>query len=87
MYPPRAPVECRVPARAGRLRKMHYSSSKDCQTFIRCLVKAGWRFSRGGKHNKLYSPSGRLLVISRSPSDWRTLHNLRAECRRLEPYR
>jgi predicted RNA binding protein YcfA (HicA-like mRNA interferase family) len=62
---------------------MRYSTSKDCQQFITALVRAGWQFYRRGKHGKLVSPEGKLLVVSQSPSDWRTLRNLRAEFRRL----
>jgi hypothetical protein len=83
MYRPLVPAEYRERAKAGRRHEMRYSACKECQPFIAALVKAGWRFSHGGKHDKLYSPAGKLLVVSRSPSDWRTLRNLRAEYRRL----
>lgn len=36
---------------------------------VRVAVDQGWRLEHGGKHFKLYSPDGRMVTISGTPSD------------------
>jgi predicted RNA binding protein YcfA (HicA-like mRNA interferase family) len=59
-----------------------YSSDKDLARFIKQLVAVGWSFRRGGKHNRLTSPAGVLIVAPVSPSDRRCLMNLKSTVRR-----
>lgn len=49
------------------------------------LLSRGWTIRRGrGGHYKLSHPSGKTVVVSRSPSDHRAWLNLRASIRRIE---
>jgi hypothetical protein len=62
---------------------MRYSTDKECNRLIGSLVDAGWLFVRGTKHDKLTAPNGRLLVVPRTPSDWRVYMNLKRDVRRV----
>lgn len=62
---------------------MRYCQHKELNSLLASLVRQGWRFQRGGKHNKLWSPNGRLLVVPKTPSDWRAIRNLASQSRRL----
>lgn len=61
---------------------MRYSTNKDLNRFICDLVRRGWAFTHGGKHDHLKAPNGRLLVISKTPSDGRSLKNAMRDARR-----
>lgn len=64
---------------------MHYCNDKDINQLIRGMVRLGWRYERG-RHGKLYHPSGQgFIVFPRTPSDHRSLLNLRRDIRRLGP--
>jgi hypothetical protein len=64
---------------------MKYCSNKEIDLLIRQLVRQGWAFRRGGKHDKLIHPSGwPTLTVAKSPSDWRCLQNFRRDLRQVE---
>lgn len=60
------------------------SDAKEIDTLIGRLLRQGWRLVQG-RHRKLVHPSGKgFVAISRSPSDYHALDNIRADVRRLE---
>ena len=55
-----------------------YCSDKDFDLVIRCLVRHGWGYRRGGKHGKLTHPSlWRPITVSISPSGRHSLQQLK----------
>lgn len=58
------------------------AQDKDTNRLVAELVGVGWAFHHGRKHDKLVSPTGGLIIVSRTPSDWRTLRNLRSEVKK-----
>lgn len=58
---------------------MRLTIDKDVNTFINGLLASGWSYSTSGKHLKLFSPKmpSRCVVVSKTPSDRRTLYNIR----------
>lgn len=43
----------------------------------------GWRREQGkNRHHKIIGPDGQLVICSTTPSDWRTLENIRQNLRR-----
>ncbi len=63
---------------------MKYCKNKDMNRMIRHEIKEGARFLSGRKHGKLLLSNGALLVVSKSPSDWRAHRNARARLRALK---
>lgn len=63
---------------------MRYSRDKQINSLVKELLASGWSLVRGRKHTKLRSPSGKLVVISSSPSDYRTYKATLADIRRAE---
>ncbi len=62
---------------------MHYSNDKDINLLIKGMIRSGWRFERG-RHGKLYHPEGAgFVTFPKTPSDHRSLLNLRRDIRRL----
>lgn len=61
---------------------MRYSSNKQFNGLVNDLVARGWVFRRGTKHDQLKAPNGRLVVIPRTPSDWRSIRNAERDVRR-----
>lgn len=62
---------------------MKYCSNKDIDRMIHQMVHEGWRFHHGGKHGRLIHPCGRpTLTVAKSPSDYRSLLNLRSDLRK-----
>ncbi len=62
---------------------MKYSADKDVDLLVRALIKEGWIFRRGKKHGRLASPSGcHAITVSGTPSDYRTLLNMRRDVRK-----
>lgn len=62
---------------------MKFSRNKDVNRLVSQLVREGWRYQRGGKHGKLFSPEATgFLTIPASPSDSRIIHNLRSDLRK-----
>jgi hypothetical protein len=63
---------------------MRYSSDKDVDRLIRRLVRDGWHFREGAKHGRLSPPEGGpSMVVAKSPSDWRSIYNVRRDLRRI----
>lgn len=63
---------------------MKYCSNKDIDQLVRQLVRQGWSFQRGGKHGQLTHPDGRpKLIVAKSPSDFRSLHNFQRDLRKV----
>lgn len=63
---------------------MRYCCDKDINKVIAELVRDGWTFSRN-RHGKLQQPNGfGFVVIPCTPSDHRSLLNLKRDIRRLE---
>lgn len=63
---------------------MQYCQDKDINRFIAKLIKSGGSFERG-RHSKLRHPAGTgFLTIPKTPSDRRTLQNIRRDLRYLE---
>ena len=56
----------------------------DLKQILRELRAQGWRVEmRKGSHWKLAPPNGGPIVFcSSTPSDWRAIHHIRADCRR-----
>lgn len=64
---------------------MRYNTNKDFNTYIRSLVKQGWRYEAGGRHCKLITPKGdRTVVVSFSPSDHRAMLNFKRDVRQAQ---
>jgi len=42
---------------------------------IKTALRAGGQFRNGRKHQVLALPSGQIISISRTPSDWRAARN------------
>lgn len=61
---------------------MRYSSDKQFNRLVNDLVAHGWTFRHGTKHDQLKSPDGHLVVIPRTPSDWRSIKNAERDIRR-----
>lgn len=57
----------------------HISTDKMVASFVKGLLRNGWRLQRGGKHNKLVTPSGFKLAIPGTPSDWRAAMNFKRD--------
>ncbi len=56
------------------------TNNKELNKMIRDLVNIGWRYVIGKKHIKMYSPDSlKILVVSKTPSDFRVLRKLRVE--------
>lgn len=56
-----------------------YSSNLEIARFVHDFLKQnkGWRFKRGKKHNKLYSPSNKVFPIPSTPSCKRAFENFK----------
>jgi hypothetical protein len=62
---------------------MKYCANKDIDRLIRQLIRGGWNFQCGGKHGRLIHPDGRpRLIVAKTPSDYRCLHNFRRDLRK-----
>jgi hypothetical protein len=62
---------------------MKYCSMKEIDRLVRHLLKKNWRFSRGGKHGRLWPPHGhRSISVPCTPSDKRAFLNFRQEIRK-----
>jgi len=53
-----------------------YCTNKEIDRLVRSLLKSGWKFYNGGKHNRLVAPNGGRVTVPRSPSDHRAYRNL-----------
>lgn len=64
---------------------MKFSQDKEVNCLVWSLVREGWCYRRGGKHGKLFAPTaGGFLTVPGSPSDHRTIHNMRRDLRKLQ---
>jgi len=62
-----------------------YSSSKDVDRLVRNYVRRDWVFRRGSKHGRMSPPTCvKFVAIPGTPSDHRTLANLRRDIARVE---
>lgn len=59
------------------------TSNKDVNKLIKEMCEKGWTATRG-KHVKLRSPHGNMVVISLSPSCCYALKNIQGDIRRIE---
>lgn len=57
-------------------------SDPETRKLVDTATRAGWTASNGGSHLRLESPQGRVVVVSKTPSDHRAVNNTRAELRR-----
>ncbi|MBK7463621.1 MAG: hypothetical protein IPP59_07485 [Betaproteobacteria bacterium] len=63
---------------------MHYCNDKDINRLIKEMLRSGWRFEPG-RHGKLRHPAGvGFITFPKTPSDHRSLLNMRRDIRRLE---
>lgn len=59
--------------------------SKDTRAVVRQCVRTGWTLDgTGSGHVRLTHPSGSIITVASSPSDWRALQDLKARVRRAE---
>jgi hypothetical protein len=64
---------------------MRYSANKDFCKLVKIYVGNGWRYERGTKHGRLYSPCGtRFASVNGSPSDGHAFENFKADMKKLE---
>lgn len=70
-------------SRSGKGTTMHYSNDKNIASYVRRLVRAGWRYQMGGRHGKLISPAGRRIPVPCTPGDFRAFDNFKRDIRRL----
>ena len=61
---------------------MRYSADKKINELVKCCLKEGWVFRRGGKHGRLTHPSGCWTTVPKTPSDHRASKNFRSDIRR-----
>jgi hypothetical protein len=61
------------------------TTDKDVNAVLSELFASGWRYTDSGKHIKLFSPqvSSGFIVISKTPSDYRAVRNIRQTIRRM----
>ena len=57
---------------------MRMTSDKDLNALLKEAAENGWVFTKTPNHIKAKHPSGKTATISRSPSDARTLKNVRS---------
>lgn len=57
-------------------------NGKDMADLVRRAQKQGWTWERRGSHQALRSPSGEAIFMASTPSDRRTLRNIKATLRR-----
>lgn len=63
---------------------MHFCLDKDINRLVSNMIKEGWRYEVG-RHGKLRPPSGAgFITIPKTPSDFRSLQNIRRDIRRLQ---
>lgn len=60
-----------------------YSSNKDLNKLIHSFIKHGWELTAHRKHLKLSSPKGSKAIISKSPSDYRAISNIKRQLKNL----
>jgi len=58
---------------------MKISANKDLRRILKDAEDRGWEFKLANHHIKGQHTSGKTVTISRSPSDWRALLNIRRD--------
>jgi hypothetical protein len=62
----------------------HFSRNADIRDLCQALIAEGWRFERGAKHSKLYTPDGReMITVPGTPGDRRSVINFMLQIKRL----
>lgn len=61
-----------------------YCTNRHINDEIRLRLQDGWSIDMRGRHLKLRSPKGALVIISRSPSDHRAIRNILSDLRKVE---
>ncbi len=61
---------------------MRLSTDADINALANELLREGWVVAARKTHTKLRHPSGRILVVNRTPSDCRAFLNFKADVRR-----
>lgn len=59
-----------------------YCTNKDIDKEIRRLLTEGWSVREGKRHIVLKAPTGAIVTISRSPSDFFAYQNVMGDIRR-----
>lgn len=62
---------------------MRYTTHRELNDLLERLASEGWTISKGRKHLRLRSPEGGLVFCSFTPSDWRAIKKIEADCRRM----
>lgn len=63
---------------------MEKIQNKDLRRYIKSLVRSGWGITNSKAGYLLYAPGGNgCLAVHGTPSDWRTLANIRSIAARL----
>ncbi|MGI1999642.1 hypothetical protein [Shewanella frigidimarina] len=61
-----------------------FSNNKDIQNYIKNLIKLHrWQFSKGKKHNCLFSKAGKRITVPSTPSDCRSYQNFKKDIERI----
>ncbi len=56
-----------------------YSNNKDINNKVKDLLKLGWIYRSGKKHDAIISPNGFRLSIPGTPSDRRSFSNFKRD--------
>lgn len=57
-------------------------TAKDTNKLVRQLKKNKIPVDPNGKHITVFCPNGKSVTIARTPSDWRSLRNAKADLKR-----
>ena len=57
------------------------TNNKDINNYLRKWTRRGATFQYAGKHGRLTLPNGRFVSVALSPSDCRSLKNLKRDIR------
>ena len=57
------------------------TNQKDLRKVLKDAERCGWVFSRRNKHIKGVHPSGKIVSLSATPSDYRAIDNISKDLR------
>lgn len=57
-------------------------AQREVDELVAIAVLQGWSSKLGGRHYMLRGPDGQTVTVSKTPSDWRAVKNIRADLRR-----
>lgn len=57
-------------------------AQREVDALVAAAVLNGWRCRSTGKHYVLRGPDGQTVTVSKTPSDFRAVRNIRADLRR-----